>query len=114
MPVPSTWPCTRCPPSGDPAAVGSSRFTSEPGTSRESVVRAMVSAARSAEKRGGKASGSMVSAVRQTPQTATLSPICSRSTIVGAAIVSRDAPAVGVNAITSPVVSTSPVNIALA
>ena len=32
----------------------------------------------------------------------------------GAATVSRDAPAVGVNAITSPVVSTSPVNIALA
>ena len=33
-PVPSTCPCTMCPPSGLPAAVGSSRFTLAPGFKR--------------------------------------------------------------------------------
>ncbi|MDB6032038.1 MAG: hypothetical protein JWM16_2376 [Verrucomicrobiales bacterium] len=41
----------------------------------------MVSAARSAEKRGGKALGSMLRAVRQTPLTAMLSPVLSPDTM---------------------------------
>jgi hypothetical protein len=81
------------------------------GWSRERVVRAMVSAARSAEKRGGKAWGSIESAVRQTPLTAMLSPVCRREASVGAAMVMRVAPAVGVTERMVPVVSMSPVNI---
>ena len=62
-------------------------MTCEPGVRRESVVRAMVSAARSAEKRGGAELGSMSSAVRQTPLTATLSPVRKRPAMAGAAMV---------------------------
>ena len=83
----------------------------ESGLRRARVVRAMVSAARSAEKRGGKALGSMLSAVRQTPLTATLSPVLRRAVSVGAAMVMRVAPPVGVTARRVPVVSTRPVNI---
>src|ERR1700677_4748749 len=79
-----------------------------------SVVRAIVSAARSAENRGGKALGSMLSAVRQTPLTAMLSPVVRRSVSVGEAMVMRVAPAVGVMARSVPVVSMRPVNMALA
>jgi hypothetical protein len=74
-------------------------------------VRAMVSAARSAEKRGGKALGSMLRAVRQTPLTAMLSPVLRRAVSVGEAIVMRVAPSVGVMARSVPVVSIKPVNI---
>src|SRR5580698_2135446 len=81
--VPSTWPWTTWPPSGEPAGVGSSRFTVASGRRWVRVVRAMVSAARSAEKRGGKALGSMLRAVRQTPLTAILSPVVRRAVRVG-------------------------------
>src|SRR5207302_11301592 len=96
---------------GEPAGVGSSRLTIASGRKWESVVRAMVSAARSAEKRGGKALGSMLSAVRQTPLTAMLSPVLRRAVSVGAAMVMRVAPSVGVMARRVPVVSIRPVNI---
>src|SRR5271154_1930449 len=71
----------------------------------------MVSAARSAEKRGGKALGSMLRAVRQTPLTAMLSPVLRREVSVGEAMVMRVAPSVGVTARRVPVVSMRPVNI---
>src|ERR1700678_1671032 len=77
------------------------------------VVGAMVSAARSAEKRGGKALGSMLRAVRQTPLTAMLSPVFRREVSVGEAMVIRVAPAEGVTARRVPVVSMRPVNIVL-
>src|SRR5271155_3149100 len=73
----------------------------------------MVSAARSAEKRGGKALGSMLRAVRQTPLTAILSPVLRRAVSVGAAMVMRVAPGVGVIARSVPVVSIRPVNMVL-
>src|SRR5271168_2905559 len=73
----------------------------------------MVSAARSAEKRGGKALGSMLRAVRQTPLTAMLSPVLRRAVSVGAAMVMRVAPSVGVMARSVPVVSMRPVNMVL-
>src|ERR1700679_2382748 len=73
----------------------------------------MVSAARSAEKRGGKALGSMLRAVRQTPLTAMLSPVLRRAVSAGAAMVIRVAPAVGVMARSVPVVSIKPVNMVL-
>src|ERR1700722_20841303 len=83
----------------------------ESGARWARVVRASVSAARSAEKRGGKALGSMLSAVRQTPLTAMLSPVLRRAVSVGEAMVIRVAPAVGVMASRVPVVSMRPVNI---
>ena len=67
----------------------------EPGWRWVRVVRAMVSAARSAEKRGGKALGSMQRAVRQTPLTAMLSPVLRRLVSVGEAMVMRVAPVGG-------------------
>ena len=85
-------------------------MTTELGWRRESVVRAMVSAARSAEKRGGKAWGSIDSAVRQTPLTEMLSPLLRRAASMGAATVMRVAPEVGVMARMVPVVSINPVN----
>ena len=109
--MPSTWPWTTWPPRGEPEGVGSSRLTVASGRRWESVVRAMVSAARSAEKRGGKALGSMLRAVRQTPLTAMLSPVLRREARVGAAMVMRVAPSVGVMARRVPVVSMRPVNI---
>src|SRR5580692_8729459 len=111
--VPSTWPWTTWPPRGEPAGVGSSRLTMASGRRRERVVRAMVSAARSAEKRGGKALGSMLRAVRQTPLTAMLSPVLRREVSVGEAMVILVAPAEGVTARRVPVVSMRPVNIVL-
>ena len=47
-PIPSTWPCTTCPPSRSPARSGSSRFTSSPAASGPSELRSSVSAMRSA------------------------------------------------------------------
>src|SRR5258706_379400 len=72
---------------------------------------AMVAAAGSAEKGGGKALGSMLRAVRQTPLTAMLSPVLRREVSAGAAMVMRVAPSVGVTARRVPVVSIKPVNI---
>ena len=60
---------------------------------------------------GGKAVGSMLRAVRQTPLTAMLSPLLRRAVSVGAAMVMRVAPSVGVMARSVPVVSIKPVNI---
>ena len=70
VPVPSTWPCTMCPPRRSPARSGSSTFTSSPSPSGASEVRRSVSAITSAANDPPFGS----TAVRQTPFTAIESP----------------------------------------
>ncbi len=73
LPTPSTCPCTMWPPNRPSAFMGSSRFTNAPCFIRESEVLAHVSGARSAEN-----DLTFISrAVRHTPLTAMLSPVCS-------------------------------------
>src|SRR5689334_1198128 len=75
VPVPSTWPCTKWPPSRSSARSGSSRLTGLPASRGPSEERRRVSAITSARK----APSAMVTAVRQTPLTAIESPSDSSS-----------------------------------
>ena len=68
--TPSTWPCTRCPPSRVASVTGRSRLTGAPGSRRESAVRRSVSSERSNERDRP----SLATTVRQTPFTATEAP----------------------------------------
>src|SRR5436190_15745957 len=73
VPVPSTWPCSTCPPRRSLGRSGSSTFTWSPGRSAPSEVRRSVSGITSASK----APSPTAVAVRQTPFTATESPSAS-------------------------------------
>src|SRR5579864_328531 len=72
-PTPSTWPCTKCPPSGAPAVRGSSRFNRLPSLAFPKDVLCKVSVDRSAQKK----SSPVLTAVRQQPFTAMLEPTVS-------------------------------------
>src|SRR5438552_1970273 len=65
VPVPSTWPRTRCPPSEPPKRSGRSRLTAAPGRNAPSAVLASVSGPISKARPSG-ASGATNSATRPT------------------------------------------------
>ena len=106
VPVASTWPCTKWPPSRASARIGRSRFTSAPRRSAPSAVTRAVSGEMSAWTR----STQLATAVRHTPLTARLSP---------GGDLGRDrrgqtqaeAGGVGFISATSPMASIRPVNI---
>src|SRR5215212_3988218 len=105
-PIPSTWPCTTCPPRRSPARRGSSTLAFEPARRSPSVLRRSVSVMTSARK----PAGSTAVAVRQTPSTATESP--SRSSEASAVRTRRRTPSAVVStASMRPRSCTSPVNI---
>lgn len=70
VPVPSTWPLTRCPPKCSPKARARSRFTFSPGRSFPRFVFAKVSGMISTVN----PFAARVVTVKQTPLTARLSP----------------------------------------
>src|SRR5579884_3590811 len=84
-PTPSTWPCITWPPSGSPARSAGSRLTASPTASEARVLRASVSGTAS------KASvpPSTAVTVRQTPSTATESPIATVGAVAAAETTSR-------------------------
>ena len=102
MPVASTWPCTRCPPSRPPRTRARSRFTPDPGRKRPRLVRCKVSGVTSTEKE----LASRDVTVRQAPLIARLSPTFVPWSVSPAAIVNRPALA----ALTVPTSSIMPVN----
>src|SRR6267143_2689808 len=87
--------------------MGSSRLTSAPSRMCENEVRSHVSGARSAAKDPGLTS----SAVRQTPLTATLSPVLSSLGVLSAAMVIRRTSPRCRMPLTRPTSSMMPVNI---
>src|SRR6266850_4628939 len=105
-PMPSTWPCTKCPPRRLSARSGRSRLTAAPCCSEPSVVTRTVSGPTSA----WTSPRSERMTVRQTPFTARLSPD-DNSPASDVAIRSRTPPAVGLRSTSSPTASTRPVNI---
>src|SRR5450432_2649709 len=114
VPVPSTWPCTMCPPRRSCGRAGNSRLTSDFFFRRLSDVRFKVSSARSAENFLRPIS----TAVRHTPLTATLSPSCnSLGTPLAATVIRvRTSPLrafIRRRSAISPVSCTKPVNIRL-
>src|SRR5437660_9396588 len=104
-PTPSTWPCTRWPPSRVASVTGRSRFTVSPSSSRPSVVRDSVSGERSNASR----SASRSTTVRQTPFTDTDAPTGESAVTVSHRTTIRPLE----RARTSPSSSTIPVNIGL-
>ncbi len=70
VPVPSTWPCTRCPPSRPSSRIGRSRLTGSPAASAPRQLRSRVSRITSAVNPVAVAS----TTVRHTPLTAIESP----------------------------------------
>src|SRR5262249_38886507 len=106
VPVASTCPCTKCPPTRESARIGRSRFTDLPGFSEPSADTRIVSGAISRFT----ASLSAETTVRQTPLTARESPGVS-SPASGVCRRRRKPDGVGFISATSPIRSISPVNI---
>src|SRR6267378_486041 len=106
-PVPSTCPCTMCPPKRPSARRGSSRFTRAPSCMRENDVRFQVSSARSNVTEFAVIS----TAVRQTPLTAIESPFFSSFARCEAETVRRRVPRCSRIRVTLATSSTMPVNI---
>src|SRR5271163_1435909 len=96
-----------CPPKRPSAFIGSSRLTRACRCIRENEVRAQVSGARSAQNDFGF----MSSAVRQTPLTATLSPVFNSPGVFRASTLSRRFSPRCSMLITLPTSSMIPVNI---
>src|SRR6185503_3960319 len=107
-PVPSTWPCTKWPPTRPSAAIGRSRFTLWSCRSDPSVVTRAVSGPISACTSPCCA----VTTVRHTPLTARLSPGVSTGASVERMRI-RNPPAAGISSATVPTASMRPVNISL-
>lgn len=105
-PVPSTWPCTMCPPRRAPTAVGRSRLTREPVVRTPRLERFRVSAITSAVN----SSPSWSTTVRQTPLTAMESPCRAPSVTTGPRRRKRQASSRVSTAVISPSSSTIPVN----
>src|ERR1051325_136382 len=84
-PTPSTWPCTRCPPSRSASRSERSRLTGVPSRQSPSVVRRSVSGTASTAKRPL----STATAVRQQPEQLMLSPTFASAKTSPAAIQSR-------------------------
>src|SRR5713101_1131874 len=82
--MPSTWPCTKCPPNSFPAVSGCSRFTRAPRRSSWNDVQRIVSPERSAVKRAL----SSATTVRQHPLTAMLFETASDGARLGASTTS--------------------------
>src|SRR5262249_51904234 len=108
-PTPSTWPCTRCPPSRSESRSERSRLTGVPARQSPSVVTRSVSGTASTAKRRG----STASAVRQQPEQSMLSPIAASSSTRAAAIQNRLPWGRSSTASTRPSSSTSPVNMSV-
>src|SRR6266508_1216543 len=107
VPIPSTWPRTRCPPTAAPNRNGRSRLTASPAERRPSVVRLSVSGPTS----NASASGLAATTVRQTPFTATLAPTSLPSRATCAATARRTTSPCRSTARTVAISSTIPVNI---
>src|SRR5262245_4630115 len=105
-PTPSTWPCTRCPPSRSPSLSERSRLTRVPDRQSPSVVSPSVSGTASTANPAGVTS----STVRQHPEHARLSPTLASRTTSRAAIQKRRPCARSSTRSTVPSSSISPVN----
>src|ERR1022692_4807612 len=108
VPVPSTWPCTRCPPRRPSSRSDRSRFTTAPGPSSPRPDLLRVSPITSAVN----APPDMAVTVRQTPLTAIESPVAVPAVTRGPRTVSLAASPSLSSATTSPSSSTIPVNTA--
>src|SRR5262249_55941686 len=96
--TPSTCPRTKCPESRSPQRRARSRFTRSPGRRTSRLDRRRVSPERSARSLREE----LIAAVRQTPETQTLSPAATRPQPAGSGPVRRAPPPRGAHHPTAP------------